>query len=128
MPSNQYSDAVWRAWIVHHALSGLGFKSDDVFVEVCGNAEQPTTGLWAWVVLRTQDKKFTHGVGPVDGDAFHAEWLRFVADLKSIPEAELGKHWDDRDALMHYHGWSVALVEGLLRKGFTFPYVHRRMN
>lgn len=123
-----YSNAVWRAWILHHAFAGLGFSSDDVFVEFGRDAAHQELGPCAWVVLKAQGLTFTLSVGPVEKEKFAVEWMDFITSLKSISEEELEAAWESRDELFNTPGFAAKLTEGLLRKGFSLPAVQRKKN
>lgn len=117
--------AVYRdCWALHEALRRLGFASEDIFVLLSGNAEQPTTGLWFFVVLKTQGKEFTITVRPIEGlgeEEAGAGWTAFVnlVNARTFALTEMQRVYKTR--FVDRVPGPAMLVSALLAKGFVLP-------
>lgn len=117
--------AVYRdCWALHEALRRMGFESEDIFVVCSGNAAEPTTGEWFFVVLKTQGKEFTITVRPIETltyDEALAGWTAFVTlvNARTFSLTEMQRVYKTR-FLDRFPGPSM-LVSALLAKGFTLP-------
>ncbi len=119
MKLDAFSKTVVSTWCWHQMFEGLGFKSDDIFVQVARNGSVPDGPPWLFVFLRTQGKEFVVSTGPANWETTRDEWLRFIAAYvgHEIPDSDLR---DAYQAHIAIHS-PVFLVTGLLDKGFFFP-------
>jgi hypothetical protein len=100
------------------ALRKLGFRAEDLFLEVAPSAVLGTLG--AFVTLRTQGKTFRIECGPVDDpSALGAEYERVSAAVNegAVSQGDLDRMWQESEE----HRRPREFVEAVMRKGLTLP-------
>lgn len=93
------------------AYRALGFVSEEIFL---GYARKQV-----FAVLRTQGLEFSVGCGPIAESPAKVEALyqQLAKELPEWPEDEFRVAWEGSFVFQN----SVALVAGLLAKGFRLP-------
>jgi hypothetical protein len=102
------------------ALRRLGFKSEDIYADVCMSARTLQRSCFA--ALRTQGKEFLLEIGPLEMsyEQFHEEYLRVASreSIGQILEEDLNRIYTESEAFQR----RVDLVTAILLKGFVLPH------
>lgn len=115
---------VREALACHEALFRLGFSKDDIYLELARSANPDgallpeditAESIVLHVVLKTQGKEYSIGVGAVATDGFEDEWAKAIVCWHDASIEGRRKVWEEA----RLRGRAVELVWGLFEKGIA---------